>query len=63
MELALRSLTAGLALEIEVLDVDADPDLEVRYGELVPVLLNEGVELCHYVLDSGKVSDLLSKIR
>jgi thioredoxin reductase (NADPH) len=36
-------------------DVDGDPALEARYGDLVPVLLlgdpPAGREICHYVLD------------
>jgi hypothetical protein len=32
------------------------------YDELVPVLLHDGHELCHYFLDVSKVRDYLSKI-
>lgn len=50
--------------DIEVLDVDADPLLEARYDELVPVLVDgEGNELCHYFLDSAKVREYLSALR
>ena len=42
-----------------VIDVDAHPALEARYGERVPVLLagapEAGVELCHYRLDAAAV--------
>ncbi|MBL8416108.1 MAG: glutaredoxin family protein [Propionivibrio sp.] len=63
MELALRPLSAEFGVNVEVLDVDADPELEAQYDELVPVLLHEGNELCHYFLDVIKVRDYLSKIR
>ncbi len=65
MEVALRALLAdsGVYVELEVLDVDADPALEARYDELVPVLLHAGHELCHYFLEVSKVRDYLSKIR
>lgn len=63
MELALRSLADELGINIEVLDVDADPELEALYDELVPVLLHDGDELCHYFLEVAKVRDYLSKIR
>jgi hypothetical protein len=44
MERTLRSF--GVAFE--ELDVDADPALERRYGERVPVLTDAaGAELCH----------------
>lgn len=63
MEAALAPLAAEFGIEVEVLDVDADPALEALYNELVPVLLHEGNELCHYFLDAAKVRDYLSKIR
>ena len=41
----------------------ADPSLESRFGDLVPVLLRggvDGVELCHYHLDAPRVAQALS---
>ena len=58
----LRALQAGVPFELEVVDVDTDPELESRYGELVPVLMSSDGELCHYHLDTAKVNDYLSKI-
>lgn len=63
MEVALAPLAAEFGAEIEVVDVDADPALEALYDELVPVLLHQGQELCHYFLDIAKVRDYLSEIR
>jgi thioredoxin reductase (NADPH) len=63
MEAALTPLAAEFGAEVDVIDVDADPQLEALYNELVPVLLHEGVELCHYFLDEAKVRDYLGKIR
>ena len=41
-------------------DVDADPALEDRYGELVPVLVApDGREICHYFLDDSALSRIL----
>ena len=41
-------------------DVDADPALEVRYGELVPVLMAaDGSEVCHYFLDASALARAL----
>lgn len=62
MEQALNALVADFGVEIEVLDCDADPALEALYDELVPVLLHDGTELCHYFLDPAKVRDYLSEI-
>jgi hypothetical protein len=55
MAQALRA--AGVAFE--EIDVDADPALEARYGELVPVLTDAaGNELCHYHLAPGVLDKL-----
>lgn len=51
----LAPLAAELGWAVRVLDVDADPELEARWDELVPVVLAGEVELCHYHLDEGAV--------
>ena len=63
MEQALRPLADEFGAEIDILDVDADPELEALYNERVPVLLHEDEELCHYFLEITKVRDYLGKIR
>ena len=40
-----------LGFEIERVDVDDSPDLAVRYGARVPVLVHGSSELCHFFLD------------
>ena len=62
MEAALEPLASEFGIDVKVVDIDACPELEVLYDELVPVLLHEGSELCHYFLESAKVRDYLSKI-
>ena len=49
MRTALAEHVPGLAV-LEI-DVDADAALEARWGTLVPVLLADGQEVCHYRLD------------
>ena len=47
-----------------VIDVDADPALEARYGERVPVLspaTGDRRELCHYRLDPARVEAALAR--
>lgn len=63
MEAALVPLADGFGVTVTVLDVDADPVLEARYDELVPVLLHGETELCHYFLDEAKVREYLAGIR
>jgi hypothetical protein len=60
---ALETLRSEYAFDIEIKDVDADADLEARYNELVPVLVANGVELCHYFLDEPKVREYLVRFR
>ena len=59
----LRDLQSHHRFELEIVDVDSDPAFEGRYGEMVPVLIASGTELCHYRLDVGKVNDYLSENR
>lgn len=63
MEEALAPLADEFGATVAVVDVDADADLEARYDELVPVLLHDSVELCHYFLDAAKVREYLAGIR
>jgi thiol-disulfide isomerase/thioredoxin len=56
---ALEPLAKRFDARIVVRDVDADDELERRYGERVPVLMlgspPSGRELCHYKLDTDAV--------
>jgi predicted thioredoxin/glutaredoxin len=44
---------------IEVVDVDADPQLARRYGLHVPVLLLDGTVVCRHRLDAAELKRLL----
>jgi hypothetical protein len=65
MRVAIAPLAARFGAAVTELDVDADAALEERYGERIPVLLlgspAEGVELCHYSLDSAAVHRALAE--
>ncbi|MBS1139658.1 MAG: Glutaredoxin 2 [Proteobacteria bacterium] len=63
MELALAPLAEEFGATVTVIDVDADPALEAKYDELVPVLLHGEKELCHYFLDEAKTREYLAEIR
>ena len=61
---ALETLRGEFVFEVMVVDVDADPALEAKYDELVPVLAGEdGIELCHYFLDMPKVREYLRQFQ
>ena len=61
MRAALEPLLAGTDAKLDVIDVDSDPLLRERYDELVPVLVCNGVELCHYHLDEPRVRAALAR--
>ena len=43
--------TYGDELEVALVDIDQDPDLKVRYGARVPVLVGSGQVICEAQLD------------
>jgi hypothetical protein len=53
---ALAPLAAAAGATIEEVDVDAQPALEARWGEHVPVLLAGERELCRYRLDRAALA-------
>ncbi|MGE5172031.1 MAG: glutaredoxin family protein [Rudaea sp.] len=65
MRAALAPLARGAGATVVEIDIDADPALEARFGDRVPVLLaggvDEGRELCHYTLDRARVSAALAR--
>jgi glutaredoxin len=60
---ALQELQARLSFHLDVIDVDTDSDLRLRYGERVPVLLADGEEICNYHLDPVALDAYFAKIR
>lgn len=56
---ALERLRGEHSFEVAVVDIDADPTLEAKYNDFVPVLEADGRELCHYFLDTAKVREYL----
>lgn len=61
MEAAVRPIVAEYNACLTVVDVDADPELEALYDELVPVLLHGHEEICHYFLDEEKLRGCLMR--
>lgn len=59
----LRPLAAELGWAVRIVDVDADPELEARWNERVPVVLAAGTELCHHRLDEAAVRAYCSGFR
>ena len=66
MRAALQPLVDAAGVRVAEIDVDANPMLEARFGELVPVLLLgsvDGMELCHYRFDPVRVREALDRLR
>jgi hypothetical protein len=65
MRAQLAPIAARYGARVGEIDVDSDPALEARFGDLVPVLLAgdsiDGVELCHYTLDVARVEKALER--
>jgi hypothetical protein len=58
----LDAIRGALAFEVVVVDVDSDPGLEARFGELVPVLYHQARELARYRLVVSELEAYLAKI-
>jgi hypothetical protein len=56
----LAALPAARLFDVDVLDVDADPAAQVRYGHKIPVLLFAGELVCHGHLDAEEVHKALA---
>ncbi len=58
----LEVMRGTFAFGVEVVDVDSDPALEARFGELVPVLFHQGRELARYRLDGPALEAHLASL-
>ncbi len=55
----LQERRADFGFQLEVVDIDSDPELVKRYGEKVPVLMQGKLEICHYYLDEAALKACL----
>jgi len=53
----------GTQFPITVVDVESDPVLAERYGELVPLLMWGEAEVCRYRYDAQKVAAFMAQSR
>jgi glutaredoxin len=61
-----RFLDAALSrrgMEYETVDVDHDPALRERFGDVVPVLLRDGVPVAKVRLDARRLERILERRR
>jgi thioredoxin reductase (NADPH) len=60
---ALERFQGRYSFAIEVVDVDRHPQLEEKWGDKVPVLLDGNLEICHYFLDNDAVDARLARMK
>ena len=60
MLMELAALQEAVSCGVDVLDVDADPTTQMRYGHKIPVLLFAGELVCHGHLDAEEVHKALA---
>ena len=60
---AIRSVEGGPAIDVEIIDVDADEALARQFGEDVPVLLHRGREIARHRLDPQELRRFLAQTR
>lgn len=56
-------LAQRLGLEYVLIDVDSSPQLEVNYGQRVPLLSAEGVVICEYFIDPAKLDEYVRGVK
>jgi glutaredoxin len=59
---ALRGLQLRLGYQLQLVDVDCNPELRRRYDEWVPVLYLGEREVCHYYLDEQLLLKALGRL-
>lgn len=63
MEVLVRPICEEFGASLTILDVDADPVLEERFNELVPVLMHGETELARYRLNVPDFRAYMAEIR
>jgi hypothetical protein len=57
---AARAASARESVELVIVDIDGDVELERRYRELIPVVLVNGVEVGHFVIEQETIEKALA---
>lgn len=60
---AATAACAGQGLELTIIDIDGDVELERRYRELIPVVLVDGFEVGHFVIEQETIEKALAARR
>ena len=57
---AARAVSTENGVELVIVDIDGDVELERRYRELIPVVLVNGVEVGHFVIEQKTIEKALA---
>ena len=49
-------------LDLEVIDIESQPELTIKYGIRIPVVEYEGHIVCKYHLDAAAIGTILSNL-
>jgi len=63
MHWQLQELAAELNIRVDWVDIDSDPALAAQFGALIPVLMADNKEICHYTLDMASLNAYLDRRR
>lgn len=56
----LQQLQTRCSFSFDVVDIDRDPQLEERFGALIPVVEHNGKIVCNYFLDEAAITSVLA---
>ena len=57
---AARAASTENGVKLVIVDIDGDVELERRYRELIPVVLVNGVEVGHFVIEQETIEKALA---
>ena len=55
----LNQLKPSYSFSLKTIDIRDHPDLTKQYGSRIPVLVANGEEICHFTLDTERVTSCL----
>ena len=58
----IASYQVSVPIQLQMHDIDVNPELKQRYTQLIPVLSNaEGKEICHHFFDKERFEHFLQQ--
>jgi glutaredoxin len=54
-----EAASAGTGTVVQEIDVDSDPELRAEYGDMVPVVLIDGIQHAYFTVDRARLDRAL----